>query len=1601
MTQDPLDGAVAAIMGSPPKKSSQDQWLDDATARIMALPEPTLGQKALSAVQGVGAGLAGGTRSILTDFPHAIGLGIANTAADVLGRERVDESSFQRDPATMIGRGLDIAQAGATPANPLLSGGAPFHYGEVVGQVAPALAAATLGPAGAMIGATQVAGQTGIDAARGGASGLGTLAATAGGYVAGGALSGGVAATLENISVRGGGALGRILSQVVPGAGVGVTLPVMTNAIHNWATDDEIPLLQGTGEGAIIGGALGGLVAMATEAALAKRARTGRRQTSQGWTGELLPEEHPITDAPDSIERQQYIDALIQGSQATTEQWLTDPRFAPQRQEVAQAEGARYAAQHAQMYAEMPQGPEVVQTGRRETQKPAPTTGEPIYDPVTGAYKGNRELPREIEPGVTTSPEGYTTQGTRGVKRPTSVAQGEPNTAGITVQPDESSMESTLVAPPKGTLNIRGGQPKPAPVVDEHGFYPQRDESLLYAPLSRPDYSRLANPVTDPLTGRTIVTDIGTPTNPSTGLRVTVEDTYKARGTMLRTDVVSAITTAAQKLGSFAVRTGLVPEGSSGLYDPVTREARIAKYGDLKAAAHEAGHAVETAMFGHDYSPDRSPQWKAIEPELAKMGRELYPDTTPHNGHVSEGIAEFLSTWVLQHEDLMHVAPETTKWFDSVFLEAHPEFKSSLKAAREAGDQYRFQGSAKRTQPIDPTAWSIRFRRSNLGQLWHGIKRNWIESGQAIYDLQRAAADAGHLFERGKRAVDVFVAKRATADSILSKFVHDETFDVGRQRTGDSLRSVTDQVRGQGKDFYRYLGLRSGQWRNETKTKIDPDTGERVLAAEPIPFMSVDVAHEMATLEAKYPHFRGTSDAVLAWFDRVLGYVGGHDPALAQAAKMMREDGEFYMPLHRWADWYETQNKATGSKRAAATAKLGERSSGSTREILDPLPGLIAEARKMIERGHERAVQNAVIQNAVDAGLVQFVSDVTSKIKPKLMADLPFKAGESYGMPFSDLAALQVFNTDTAHNPDGSIVPYKRAITMPDGTPGFEVRYYQFDPKLHEAVMSMDPTSVMQAMGFMGTTLRFFKNTFVLGAVGLNASFLMLKNPIRDAQSLYVNSRNNPHLVSLIPQLAWEHSRTFMDQITAGHVGYDWVKTYDQLGLDKSDRYATFASSSATAKNLTRAGISRVVNLDTPASFIRALGHVMQASEKATRIWELKQTAKKVGWTPGDYMSPEQAVAMAVDARQVTVDFTAGGRIAQQVNQAVPFFNVAIQGKRSWGRALKENTGSAVLRNSAMMGLGAALWYAYKDEDWMQALPAYERAQAWFIPLGKTADGENILARIPLGQESAVPVKAAEFFLDGWHSKDPYSAGQYMQALWEVVGVNGTNPLLDEAMRQAFNRKGLFNSSEIVPEALQHKNPQDQVAPNTGPLAVWLGQTFKVSPVRADSAIHNTLGGLGGSVDTVLSWVQKRSKRPTEAADSTLIGALARRGGPVSLQSRNVSDLYELAETANRNAPAKPDAASVRTKLLLDNTTKMVSLATTILNVGTLSTSERQALTSVVNQYAKDAVDQVRGGGIVDPSKAIRQRVKLEVQANSAKNLVKQATMSVGTGQSQ
>ena len=1673
--------ALAAEASAPPAPSQeqhiaervaigqamQNDWADAALQQLGEYSkDPTAGERALSVAQGVGTGALGFAKNTLVDFPRNVA-GVVRGGLETLTGRDLPEN--QGDVATsLIERGITAAQSAIEPSLRVRDS-TVYQAAEMGGYVLPALATALAGASttAAVVGATQQGGQSGLEAREAGAGPLSILGATAAGYVVGGTALMPLEVALSRINSAAGGALLRNITGAAEassasmatkslvrgaattaigateaagvGAASGVAYTALVNAIHDWATGDDIALFEGAEKNAMFGAALVGMIRGATEAAVAKRHFTGRKFTEAGWEGPELGRvdyaamSEPVKAAelggeggfapPITPTRDEFFQPGVDHAtkQLTVElntrsiPWSADTAdlaMIVQDEYGLPPDKARAVAAQAQVNAAEQAWSEHRARMERETknaelkalieeQKRAAqeqsfldeierSKAQIAFDAEGQKLAAKNQAKREAEAAARQAQIAEASQRwqaendrLRAEESGRAWDAAHPETGAEPASRNWAQLGEDLAA--AEAFKARVAEAK---IREEAAARGAAEANAAWEGARKGAGSAFESPAkramrsfpTKIVEGRTLVMDVGSATNRGTELWVTLEDTYGAKGVALREDFIRAATSAAQKLSSFVIRTGLVPSHALGLYDPATKEARIAKYGDMPTAAHEAGHAIEMTAFGMDGGISQAANWDKIRPELVKLGRELYGPDEPHNGYASEGFAEFSRIWMLQHEDLMRVAPEMTKWFDQEFL-AHPErgeFKAAMLNARTVADQYRFQGSAKRTQTVDPTSWAMRFRRSSLGELGQKLLGQWLDAAQPLYEFAREIEKRGYLIAEPLKAVQIAVGTRATADSKLRDFVRYGTVDY---TTGDvngpSYRDVVAPMKGNRADFNSYLALRAAKWRNEVK-------------GHDMPFPDVDVDWRIATLEAKHPQIKATSDALLAWYDRVLNYVAQSNPTLAHGIALMRQEGEFYMPLRRWGDWYDSKMSApsSGAKRAASKGQTATKAKGSKLEIVDPDMALLVEARRILQIGIERRVQEAVLHNSKVAGVPDFVADVTNRVL-SMIGEQPFAAGEPYGAPLDGWASMQMLSTSSIQHPDGPIVPFKQAL--PNG--GFEIRYYQFEPKLHAAIMSLDPNNVMQAFGAWGTTFRFFKNSFVLGATGLNASFGLLKNPIRDAQSLYVNSKNAPHLASLIPQLMYEHARTALHELTDGRVAhYAWADAYNhKLYLDTSDRYATFTSAKTQARSALRTGVSRVINIDTPANIVHVLAHVMQISEKATRIWEIKRTAERVGWKPGERMTPEQAVQMAADARQVTVDFTAGGSIATQINQFVPFFNVAVQAPRSTVRAAIHHPKDFAIRNAAIMGMGALLWWKFKDEDWMKAMPASERWGYWYYPF-TSPSGEKILARIPVAPEQALAAKTFEFAIEAMRDKDHITVDEYMKNLWNVYTPEVVPPLAMELAQQAANRSRLTlnpadwssNKGEIVPERLANADdPTQEFRPQTGRFATKVAEVLNISPLRVEHAMKNLFAGVGSSAAdaSFFGLLEPRVTLPGQASDMTVIGALARKDGPVSMRSRYVDQAYTLAEVADRAFKANPTAETKRAQLALRGATQMISLAGAMADSGKLSRLQIQKLYSAMNEVARDVVEQVQSGSNVNPTPALQAAGQLKGEA--------------------
>jgi hypothetical protein len=302
------------------------------------------------------------------------------------------------------------------------------------------------------------------------------------------------------------------------------------------------------------------------------------------------------------------------------------------------------------------------------------------------------------------------------------------------------------------------------------------------------------------------------------------------------------------------------------------------------------------------------------------------------------------------------------------------------------------------------------------------------------------------------------------------------------------------------------------------------------------------------------------------------------------------------------------------------------------------------------------------------------------------------------------------------------------------------------------------------------------------------------------------------------------------------------------------------------------------------------LRELLSITESAPRIAELRAVADDIGWEPGKPMTPDQAVQLGLAAKRVTTDFSAAGDVSRILNQAIPFYNPALQGTRTFLRAFKNNPQRATLLGLALFTAPTlALWWKNKDKEWYRAMPWRERYLYTNLD-----DGQNVW-QIPRPFEwgNAFMV-IPEAVMDSWYRQDPEAATKAMGHVFDTTNPADYPVLLKMAKEQWSNRIEFWNRP-IVPRSEVDLPAAEQMGPYTSRLAVGINRAFPdVSPRRVDAAVRAYFGGVAPDVMQLLGLGSSRMDRNWEGSDFPVFGTLLRRGGEFNAQNQHINDFWDI-----------------------------------------------------------------------------------------------------------
>jgi DNA-directed RNA polymerase specialized sigma subunit len=999
--------------------------------------------------------------------------------------------------------------------------------------------------------------------------------------------------------------------------------------------------------------------------------------------------------------------------------------------------------------------------------------------------------------------------------------------------------------------------------------------------------------------------------------------------------------------GAFPIRFGRIRgKDHAGQWDPRQLTIRINDANNPIHAMHEVGHSTQALLL-----PDlrANGDWVAASAELANMGRTLYGSTTPWGKAIKEGWAEFMAKYMANRRDLATDAPKTLDWFEKSFLPKNSKFKAGLDKIEGLAKHYQSQGVMTRTNAN--LVWQQR-SVGGMAKFLQTFKENWIEEGDPLAQMEQAALakikrSGSPALPMEMRPFTEYQALRGTSAGVAHSWITHEQFHADGTRAGPGLAEIVAPVNEAGLEshFYAYLQAKRQVelWRRDIKTGTNIREAARIVR----------------DVEKNSPIAVEAAAKWWKWHDNLLQY--GHDMGAIDAGTLaaIRAKSKHYTPFFK--DMAQFGDDFAGGGPSAGQASGMRRIKGSARLNRHFAQTVGENANALIETFHRKVVTNAVIDLAESmGGLGKFVERIPPEmVKTEFPLDPAIK--KQIEMGGGTIDPFQMGQMLDFWRP--ARVPSSKDPLMVVRRDGKHQQWYQVRGDIFRALEGMRPYEMSGP--FARLLLQGPTRLLRVGATTANVPFNWITNPLRDFQTFMMQTtEKNPAKAAA---LFIEGLGSSVREAFLGNSANAYLKFY----LDRGGRSATWLGQDSPGS---KALGKRIRDMKSVEAAWEWLKDALQAPEMAGRAAEVKAMAKQVGWQPGQPMTQHQMMMMLLAGKQVTTDFSAGGRLAKKWNQMVPFFNAAIQGPRAAIRFAKNNPVAAVVRGIAYANLAASYWAMNKDEDWYKRTTPEERATYWMFGVG------DEVVRVPKNFEtSQVWGTLVEAGLDARYRQDPKGLWDQMKVLMksgplqaaatfpihqDVGALAEQTPLLPKLGTELIaNRNFHFNRPIESPSMLgdsQRKGvPKDERAtPHTSPAARFLGKTVGgLSPVQYDHVIRGVGGGL--TAGAARGFGAQNPGREREVSDTPVVGRVFRPGGKAGVESKAINDLHELSKYHNQRAGSKDKPETVEERTLRRIYVKANELTSRVLREMNQKRKDQESIRAVrdaASDYAEAAL---------------------------------------------
>lgn len=904
-----------------------------------------------------------------------------------------------------------------------------------------------------------------------------------------------------------------------------------------------------------------------------------------------------------------------------------------------------------------------------------------------------------------------------------------------------------------------------------------------------------------------------------------------------------------------------------GWFDPKGIGIRMKDVRELTTAMHEIGHHIDWTL---NKRWSLNPPLKAITDELLSLGKALYGSRTPPGGYKSEGWAEYIRAY-LTGEDTAKLAPALDKWFKETYLPSNKDITKKLNITKGMIDKWRLQGAEKR---IDSQISTGKIKgsipeRIERGMLW--VDTNFRDELAPIRVGMKKAGIGTEDLPYAENPYQIAVARADKAGAVARQFVLKYTTDTSGEWNGMGLSEALEPVSNNMAAFTR--------WMVAARAKLLHSRGINPGISK----MDADYVYDKYDSQI----FQDVLKEVTAWNHRVLNYLVEAGGMSQEALNRIEQLNPIYVPFMRAFKEGELNKKGGVGRGVAKVNKAVKSIKGSGREIIDPLESMITQTEKIIATAHKAEVAKALAKLADKPGMdfliwkVPAPTEATKFEAEQIKRDIAKIAYKRMGLDPEEISSsmlerwneeITVFTNASAYYGKDNIVSL-----VIDGKPQF----FEVDPALYRAIEGLDQYSLPWALDLLlGKPARMVR----LGATGLNASFGLIRNFLRDALTFTVQSKH----AKLGPVSAvYGIAQDIIDTPTAQKFKAMGGKMSVQV---LADRRAAQTLKKEVLKHTM--GKHIVYTVGHPVDALRELFGVTEAG---TRIGEF-DAALKYGEKKWGKDSKSAALYALNQAQDVTTNFSRHGRMAKILNQIIPFFNAAIQGPDKMVRTFKNRPVSTTLKAIIALTLPAIwLWWKNRDKEWYKNMPEYERVNYLHFEV----HGTDKIIRIPVPFElghifMSAPVAA----LDAQYKEDPKifddmfkeSLQQNNPFAWPAA----ISPIIDNLQNEDFSGK------PIVSRSAEYKLPEDQYNKYTSKLMKTLGKQLNMSPAKLEHLVNSYSGGLYQRINRT---VNLKDEENIDIENAPVVGTLFLKDPDAP--KKQLNDFYERRDILNRKYASK------------------------------------------------------------------------------------------------